>query len=249
VCEPHTTPHHKINGLKFKVMNAFTKNTDLAPAFLIAVSLILAGCQAGDSDDVLTEPVTGDNTTEVDVDESEGSTEPFPFAEGLLFSPQLDCQELFDEAVANVLGSKPSFTELGADASGTIIQQVGVVGTLDDATSIFGTFDDLIGVGQCMLDSGTGIFGETVERENLTGLPEGAQGIRWETNYVNARTDSCEEYVERREFWLVQDDVTLYLTAAGWFGCSVKSEFPNEVSFDDIREQAADAYDALIAGL
>jgi hypothetical protein len=232
-------------------MSAFTKNTARGTALLVAWSLILVGCAAGDGDDSLTEPVTGDNitTTDIDLDESEGFTEPFPFADGLIFSPQGDCQELFEEAIVAVMGSEPTLIGLGDDGSGTIVQQMGVVGIEDDATSIFATFDGLIGQGQCMLDSGTGIFGETVERENLTGLPGGAQGIRWETNYVNAQTESCEEYVERREFWLVQKDVSLYLTAAGWFGCSVDSEFPNEVGFDEIREQATDAHELVMGRL
>ena len=223
-------------------MSAFIKNTVLTPAMLLVAGLVLAGCANGDADDSLTEPVTGDTVTTPEVDESEGFTEPFPFAEGIVFSPLIDCQERLEEAIAFVLGSEPDVTGLGDDGSGTIIQQMGVVGTEDDATSIFATFDGLIGQGQCMLDSGTGTYGETVQRENLTGLPSGAQGIRWETNYVDAQTESCDEYVERREFWLVQEDVNLYLTAAGWFGCSVDSEFPNEVSFEEISEQAKDAH-------
>lgn len=209
---------------------------------LLVAGLVFAGCANGDANDSLTEPVTGDTVTTPEVDESEGFTEPFPFAEGIVFSPLIDCQERFEEAIAFVLGSEPNVSLLGNDGSGTIIQQMGVVGTEDDATSIFDTFDGLIGQGQCMLDSGTGTYGETVQRENLTGLPSGAQGIRWETNYVDAQTESCDEYVERREFWLVQEDVNLYLTAAGWFGCSVESEFPNEVSFEEISEQAKDAH-------
>ena len=209
---------------------------------LLVAGLVLAGCASGDPDDSLTEPVTGDTVTTPEVDESEGFTEPFSFAEGIVFSPLIDCQERFEEAIAFVLGSEPDVTGLGDDGSGTIIQQMGVVGTEDDATGIFATFDGFIGQGQCMLDSGTGTYGETVQRENLTGLPSGAQGIRWETNYVDAQTESCDEYVERREFWLVQEDVNLYLTAAGWFGCSVDSEFPNEVSFEEISEQAKDAH-------
>ena len=223
-------------------MSAFIKNTVLTPAMLLVAGLVLAGCANGNADDSLTEPVTGDTVTTPEVDESEGFTEPFPFAEGIVFSPLIDCQERFEEAIAFVLGSEPDVTGLGDDGSGTIIQQMGVVGTEDDATGIFATFDGLIGQGQCMLDSGTGTYGETVQRENLTGLPSGAQGIRWETNYVDAQTESCDEYVERREFWLVQEDVNLYLTAAGWFGCSVDSEFPNEVSFEEISEQAKDAH-------
>lgn len=223
-------------------MSAFIKNTVLAPAMLLVAGLVLAGCANGDADDSLTEPVTGETVTTPEVDESGGFTEPFPFAEGIVFSPLIDCQERFEEAIAFVLGSEPDVTGLGDDGSGTIIQQMGVVGTEDDATGIFDTFDGFIGQGQCMLDSGTGTYGETVQRENLTGLPNGAQGIRWETNYVDAQTESCDEYVERREFWLVQEDVNLYLTAAGWFGCSVDSEFPNEVSFEEISEQAKDAH-------
>ena len=223
-------------------MSAFTKNTVLAPAMLLVAGLVLAGCASGDPDDSLTEPVTGDTVTTPEIDESDGFTEPFPFAEGVVFSPLIDCQEVLEEAIAFVLGSEPDVIGLGDDGSGTIIQQMGVVGTEDDATSIFATFGEFIGQGQCMLDSGTGIYGETVQRENLTGLPGGAQGIRWETNYVDAQTESCEEYVERREFWLVQQDVNLYLTAAGWFGCRVDSEFPNDVSFDEISEQAKDAH-------
>ncbi len=232
-------------------MSPFIKNTVLAPAMLIVAGLVLAGCATGDSDDSLTEPVTGDNdtTNQMEVDESEGFTEPFPFAEGIVFSPLADCQERLEEAIALVLGSEPAVIGLGDDGSGTIVQQMGVVATEDDATSIFDTFDGLIGQGQCMLDSGTGIYGETVERESLTGLPDGAQGIRWETNYINAQTESCEEYVERREFWLLQQDVTLYVTAAGWFGCSVGSEFPNEVSFEEIRQQAADAHELFVGRL
>ena len=230
-------------------MSAFTKNTVLAPAMLLVASLVLAGCASGDADDALTEPATGDTTTEPEVDESEGFTEPFPFAEGVVFSPLIDCQERFEEAIAFVLGSEPDVTGLGDDGSGTIIQQMGVVGSEDDATNIFATFDGFIGQGQCMLDSGTGTYGETVQRENLTGLPEGAQGIRWETNYVDAQTESCDEYVERREFWLVQEDVNLYLTAAGWFGCSVDSEFPNDVSFDEVSEQATDAHNQYMGRL
>ena len=230
-------------------MSAYTKNTVLAPALLLAAGLVLAGCQAGDVDDSLTEPVPGEITTEVEVDESEGFTEPFPFAEGIVFSPLIDCQERFEEAIAFVLGSEPAVIGVGDDGSGTIIQQMGVVGTEDDATGIFETFNGFIGQGQCMLDSGTGVYGETVERENLTGLPTGAQGIRWETNFVDAQTESCDEYVERREFWLVQEDVNLYLTAAGWFGCSVESEFPNEVSFEEISEQAADAHELMMGRL
>ncbi len=84
---------------------------------------------------------------------------------------------------------------------------------------------------------------------NITVIAIGAQGIRWETNYVNAETESCDEYVERREFWLVHEGVNLYLTAAGWFGCSVDSEFPNEVSFEDISEQAADAHQQMMGRL
>lgn len=232
-------------------MCTLTKNPALGPALLLAWSVVLVGCTAGDGDDSLTEPFTGDNitTTDIDVDESEGFTELFPFAEGLIFSPQGDCQELLEEAIAAVLGSEPALIGLGEDGSGTIVQQMGVVDTEDEATNILATFDGLIGQGQCVLDSGTGIFGETVERENLTGLSGSVQGIRWETNYVSAQTESCEEYVERREFWLVQEDASLYLTAAGWFGCSVDSEFPNEVSFDEIREQATDAHELFMGRL
>ena len=249
MCEPHTNKNLKNNYLKLGAISALAKNTALAPAMLLAAGLVLAGCATGTSDDSLTEPVTGNQVITPEVDESESSTEPFPFAEGLVFSPLSDCQEALEEAIALVLGSEPAVISLGDDGSGTIVQQMGVVGTEDDATSIFETFDGLIGQGQCMLDSGTGVFGETVGRDNLTGLPDGAQGIRWETNYVNAQTESCDEYAERREFWLVQVDTDLYVTAAGWFGCSVESEFPNDVSFEEIREQAADAHEAMMGRL
>ena len=232
-------------------MSAFTKNSAALPALLLSASLVLAGCASGNTNDSLTEPATADNvtTTEVEVDESDGVTEPFPFAEGIVFSPLVDCQERFEEAIAFVLGSEPAYIGLGGDGSGFISQQMGVVGSDDDATTIFATFDGLIGQGQCMLESGTGAYGETVERENLTGLPMGAQGIRWITNYSDSQPESCEEYVERREFWLVQEDVNLYLTSAGWFGCSVDGQFPNEVSFDEIREQAADAHELMMGRL
>ena len=233
-------------------MKPRVKNIRVVPAMIIGVSLTLAGCAAGDSADNLTEAIEADSLETLDVvdHEEEGHTEPFPFLPDLTFLTLTDCEEALRESLFDVFGLEPTTTGLGADGSGYITQQEAFVAEgPEEAARIFGVFDEFVGQGQCLFDSGDGAFGETVNRSALTGLPGGFQGIRWETRYTDARPESCEEYVERREFWLVQGLDRLHFTAGSWSGCSVDSEFPNEISWEELQEQTEDAGTAMIGRL
>jgi hypothetical protein len=222
----------------------------LAPKCVVAIGLacglVLGGCASAETDS-LTEPTpdTATENTTVEPEDETLSPEIFPFAEGIPFTTQIDCNTQIDRLVSEALGGAPAVIGLGDDELALITQQSGVaIG--DGAEEIFALVSELVGVGVCPFESGTGQYGETQEGETLTGLPEGMSGLRWTTYFLDAASENCDEYVERRSLWFVQQDANIHLTTAAWFGCGVEGEFSNEVSWEDVYTQAQDAHQLLL---
>jgi len=217
---------------------------------IAVVGVVMLGACSQETGAELTEPVTGESivTPEPVTEESVPSSEEFPFAKDLMLLPLEDCQDSLLSMMSEVVGGEPTIVEMGTDGSGFIFQQSGEAPSNEDASNVLTVVGELTGPGSCILDSGVGTYGQTEERETLSDLPEGVQGLRWETRFLAVQSDSCSEYVERREFWLLVDGSTLHLTAGNWFGCSVDGEFSNEVSWDDVRQQAKDAHEETLRG-
>jgi hypothetical protein len=222
----------------------------LAIAFGLAASLVLTGCAQADSDS-LTEPTVDPAVTEEVTGEPENenlSPEIFPFAQDIPFTVLIDCNEQIDALLSEALGGEPTVTGLGGDDLAIITQQSGV-GIDNGAEELFALLSEYISPASCMLDSGTGQYGQTIESEAITRLPDGMSGLQWTTRYVDAASESCDEYVERRAFWFLQENTTIHLTHAQWFGCAIEGEFSNEVGWEEVYEQAFDAHELLLTRL
>jgi hypothetical protein len=222
----------------------------LALALGVAATLVLAGCTAADTDS-LTDPTVEPAVTEEVTGEGENenlSPEPFPFAEDIPFTGLVDCNDQIDALLSNVLGAEPTSIGLGGDSSGRLTQQSGV-GIDNVAEELFDLLTEYISPAACMLESGTGQFGQTVEVERTTGLPDGMSGLEWITRFVDAQSEGCDEYVERRAFWFLQEATNIHLTTAAWFGCEIDGEFTNDIGWESIYEQGFDAHQLLLTRL
>jgi hypothetical protein len=221
-----------------------------ALALGVAATLVLAGCSAADSDS-LTDPTLDPAVTEDVTGEGENenlSHEIFPFAEDIPFTVLIDCNEQIDPMLSEALGGQPTTIGLGGDELASITQQSGV-GIDNGAEELFNLLTEYISPAACMLESGTGQYGETVESERITRLPDGMSGLQWTTRYLDAASESCDEYVERRAFWFLQQDTNIHLTSAAWFGCGIEGEFSNEVGWEEVYEQAFEVHELLLTRL
>ena len=160
----------------------------------------------------------------------------------------IDCNEQIDALKSEALGGEPTTIGLGGDDLASITQQSGV-GIDNGAEELLNLLTEYISPAACMLESGTGQYGQTVDVERSTRLPEGMSGLEWTTNYVDAASESCDEYVERRAFWFLQQDTNIHLTSAAWFGCGIEGEFSNEIGWEEVYEQAFDAHELLLTRL
>jgi len=231
-------------------MTVLSHTPRFAIALGVVAGLLLAGCTAAESES-LTEPSVDQVITEETSGEPEDeslSHEIFPFAEDIPFTTLIDCNEQIDALVSEVLGAQPNGIGLGGDNLASITQQSGV-GIDNGAEELFALLSEYIGVGSCGLESGTGQYGETIDPERILNLPEGMSGLQWTTRYLDEASESCDEYVERRAFWFLQEGTTIHLTSADWFGCGIEGQFSNEVSWEDVYEQASDAHELLLTRL
>jgi len=216
----------------------------------LAGALVLSGCSAS-GDESLTDPAVDTTVTEETTSEAEDenlSPEIYPFAEGIPFTVLVDCNEQIEALLSDTLGAEPTAIGFGADSSAAITQQSGV-GIDNVAAELFDLLTEYISPAACMVGGDAGPYGQTVEVERTTGLPDGMSGLEWITRYVDPVSENCDEYVERRAFWFLQEDNTIHLTSAEWTGCSVEGEFPNDVGWEEIYEQAFAAHDLLLARL
>jgi len=231
-------------------MTTLSRAPRLALALGLAASLVLAGCAQADSDS-LTTPTDDATVTDGENGDREDESLPaeiFPFAQDIPFTVLIDCNEQINAYLLEALGGEPTVIGLGGDGLASITQQSGV-GIGNDADELFALLTEYISPASCMLESGTGQYGQTIESERSTRLPEGMSGLEWTTRYVDAASESCDEYVEMRAFWFLQQDANIHLTSAAWFGCGIGGQFSNEIGWEAVYEQAFDAHEVLLTRL
>jgi len=219
-------------------------------AITLAVGLVLSGCSTTTADEFLTDPTDTGVTAESagELENENVSPEIFPFAKDIPFTVLIDCNDQIDALLSETLGGEPVDIDLGGDTRATITQQSGV-GIDARAEEVFNLLTEYISPASCMLESGAGQYGQTVEAERITSLPDGMSGLTWTTRYVDVASEECDEYVERRAFWFLQQEANIHLTSAAWFGCEIDGEFTGEVGWESFYEQAFDAHEMLLVRL
>lgn len=213
-----------------------------------AILLMLAGCAPGPNpleDFVTAQNIEGLGTVSNDSDVKFGSNK-------LLFPNGSDgCNELVAPIVSGIADTASVVVEVDGEEASLVIQQAARFADESEAATLFEAVRINASGGLC--DADAGIFIEPIySHEPLTGLPGGAKGYTWLSEYFAEIAVSCEgddSLVVRRQFWFVTHGTDFYVTAVEWSGCEGSEGIQNPVGWDRMLSSGLEAHQGQLAAI
>lgn len=235
---------------------SFAKAAPLVAVALIS-QLALAGCsdsptpveitqtdsiemtQSGSLDKFITaKDIEGLGTVSDESDVKFGSNE-------LLFPNGSDgCNERVASIASGILDSTSVVVKVDGEDDSLVVQQAGRFSDESGPGELFDAVSSNASKGLC--DSRNELFSEIIyTNEPLTGLPNGARGYTWLSEFYQEIALSCEgtdALVVRKQFWFISNGPDFYVTAVEWSGCEGSEGIQNPVGWDQLLGSGEEAH-------